>query len=76
MSEDLRQAAQRKGSFWQTVKAVGWSFFGVRKASGYEEDVAKINPVHVIVAGVLAAALFVLGLVLLVKWVVASGAAA
>lgn len=76
MSDDLRQAAQRKGSFWQTVKAVGWSFFGVRKASGYEEDVAKINPLHVIVAGVLAAALFVLGLVLLVKWVVASGAAA
>lgn len=76
MSEDLRHAVQRKGSFWQTVKAVGWSFFGVRKASGYEEDVAKINPVHVIVAGVLAAALFVLGLVLLVKWVVASGAAA
>ena len=76
MSEDLRQAVQRKGSFWQTVKAVGWSFFGVRKASGYEEDVAKINPVHVIVAGVLAAVLFVLGLVVLVKWVVASGAAA
>lgn len=76
MSEDLRQAAQRKGSFWQTVKAVGWSFFGVRKASGYEEDLAKINPVHVIVAGVLAAVLFVLGLVALVKWVVASGAAA
>jgi len=76
VSEDLRQAAQRRGSFWQTVKAVGWSFFGVRKASGYEEDVAKINPVHVIVAGVLAAVLFVLGLVVLVKWVVASGAAA
>lgn len=75
MSEDLRQAMQRKGSFWQTVKAVGWSFFGVRKASGYEEDISKVNPVHVIVAGLLAAALFVLGLVVLVKWVVASGAA-
>lgn len=75
MSEDLKQAVQRKGSFWQTVKAVGWSFFGVRKASGYEEDISKVNPVHVIVAGLLAAALFVLGLVVLVKWVVASGAA-
>ena len=75
MSQDLKQAAQRKGSFWQTVKAVGWSFFGVRKASGYEEDISKINPVHVIVAGLLAAGLFVLGLVVLVKWVVASGAA-
>jgi hypothetical protein len=75
VSEDLKQAVQRKGSFWQTVKAVGWSFFGVRKASGYEEDIAKVNPVHVIVAGLLAAVLFVLGLVVLVKWVVASGAA-
>ena len=75
MSEDLKQAVQRKGSFWQTVKAVGWSFFGVRKASGYEEDISKINPVHVIVAGLLAAVVFVLGLVFLVKWVVASGAA-
>ena len=75
MSEDLKQAVQRKGSFWQTVRAVGWSFFGVRKASGYEEDISKVNPVHVIVAGLLAAALFVLGLVVLVKWVVASGAA-
>lgn len=76
MTDDLRQAAQRKGSFWQTVKAVAWSFFGVRKASGYEEDLAKVNPVHVIVAGVLAALGFVLGLVWLVKWIVASGVAA
>ena len=76
MSEDLRQAGARKGSFWQTLKAVAWSFFGVRKASGYEEDIARINPVHVIVAGLLAALVFVLGLVWLVKWVVASGAAA
>lgn len=76
MTDDLRQAAQRKGSFWQTVKAVAWSFFGVRKASGYEEDLARVNPVHVIVAGVLAALGFVLGLVWLVKWIVASGVAA
>jgi hypothetical protein len=41
-----------------------------------EEDIAKVNPVHVIVAGLIAAVLFVLGLVVLVKWVVASGAAA
>ena len=55
MSDDLRQAAQRSGSFWQTLKAVAWSFFGVRKSSDYAQDVARINPVHVIVAGVIAA---------------------
>ncbi len=75
MSDDLRDAAQRKGSFWQTLKAVAWSFFGVRKASGYAQDVAQINPVHVIVAGVLAAVFFVVGLILLVGWVIDSGVA-
>jgi len=72
---DERGASQRKGSFVQTLKAVAWSFFGVRKSSDYAQDVAKINPVHVIVAGVLAAVLFVVGLVFLVRWIVTSGVA-
>lgn len=75
MSSDLKEAAQRKGSFLQTLKAVAWSFFGVRKSSDYAQDVAKINPVHVIVAGVIAAVLFVGGLILLVNWVISSGVA-
>ena len=75
MTDDLRDASQRKGSFAQTLKAVVWSFFGVRKSSDYAQDVAKINPVHVIVAGVLVAVLFVVGLVFLVRWIVTSGVA-
>jgi hypothetical protein len=67
--------AQRKGSFIQTMKAVGWSFFGVRKGSDYEKDVSQLNPVHVVIAGVIGAALFILLLLLLVNWVLASGAA-
>lgn len=72
----LKDAAKRQGSFWATVKAVGWSFFGVRRRADYEHDVAQLNPVHVIVAGVIGAVLFVIGLVLLVKWIVGSGVAA
>ena len=75
MRDDLRDAAQRKGSFAQTLKAVAWSFFGVRKSRDYAQDVAKINPFHVIVAGVLAAVMLVVGLVLLVRFIVASGVA-
>jgi hypothetical protein len=75
MTDELREATQRKGSFLQTLKAVAWSFFGVRKSSDYAQDVARINPIHVIVAGVLAAVVFVVGLVLLVRWVVDSGVA-
>lgn len=75
MSQDLKQAAERPLSFGQTVKAVAWSFVGLRKGAGYQQDVQKLNPVHVIVAGIIGAALFVLTIVLLVQWVVRSGVA-
>jgi hypothetical protein len=69
--DDLKQATQRKMSFGATVKAVLWSFFGVRKKSGFEEDAQNLNPLHVIIAGVIAAVLFVFALLTLVKMVVA-----
>lgn len=72
---ELKAAVQRRGSFLQTLKAVAWSFFGVRKASEYEKDISQLNPVHVIIAGVLGAALFVIGLLVLVRWIISSGVA-
>jgi hypothetical protein len=57
------------------MKAVAWSFFGVRKGSDYEKDVSQLNPVHVVIAGVIGAALFIVALLLLVNWVLVSGAA-
>jgi hypothetical protein len=73
---DLREAASRKGSFLQTMRAVAWSFFGVRRSADYANDVQKLNPVHLVIAGVLGAILFITVLVLLVRWVVGSGVAA
>jgi hypothetical protein len=70
--EDLKSASKRKMSFLATLKAVFWSFFGVRKKSAYEQDVAKLNPIHVIIAGVLAAAIFITILLTIVKTVVAN----
>jgi hypothetical protein len=72
---DLKAAVQRKGSFWQTLKAVAWSFFGVRKSAEYEKDISQLNPVHVIIAGLIGAAVFIGLLVLLVNWVIDSGVA-
>ena len=73
---ELKQAVQRKGSFLQTMRAVAWSFFGVRKSSDYEKDVSQLNPVHVVIAGVIGAALFiVLLLLVVVNWVLDSGVA-
>ena len=67
--------AARKGSFLQTIRAVAWSFFGVRRSADYAHDVAKLNPVHVVIAGILGAAIFVVTLVILASWVVGSGVA-
>ena len=74
--QDFKDAVGRKASLVQTILAVAWGFFGVRRGKDHEQDMAKLNPVHVIIAGVLGAALFVLMLVLLVRWVIGSGVAA
>ncbi len=63
-------APTRKATFGQTAKAVMWSFFGVRKKSDHERDAAQLNPVHVIVAALIGALIFVVVLILIVKSVV------
>jgi hypothetical protein len=68
---NLREASQRKGTFLQSMKAVAWSFFGVRKSADHVKDVSQLNPIHVILAGLLCAVIFVVALLLVVKWVVA-----
>lgn len=74
MSDDqsnLKQAAQRQGSFLQTMKAVAWSFFGVRKKQDYQQDLSKLNPLHIVIGGVLGAVLLIIILLLVVQMVVA-----
>ena len=72
----FKQAIQRPGSLLQTLRAVAWSFLGIRRASGLEDDVQRLNPVHVVIGGVLGAAVFVVAIMVLVHWVVSSGVAA
>ncbi len=75
MSGGLKEAVRRKGSFLNTMKAVAWSFFGVRKRSDYQKDLDQLNPVHIVIAGVIGAVLLITLLLLLVNWVLASGVA-
>ena len=63
------QGGNDQGSFLRTVRAVAWSFVGLRKSSEFEQDV-KLNPLHVVAVGIAGAILFVLALVALVHWVV------
>ena len=75
MNPQPENPAARKGSLLMTVRAVAWSFFGVRRSADYAQDVAKLNPVHLVIAGIAGAGIFVATLVLLVTWVVGSGVA-
>jgi hypothetical protein len=54
---------------WDAFKAVFWSFLGVRKHSEYEADAKRIKVQHVIAAGLMSAAVFVLVLIGIVQWV-------
>ncbi len=62
--------AQKKASPLQVVKAVFWSFLGIRKRRDYETDSVELKPHQVIVAGLIGAALLVVGLILLVRLVI------
>jgi hypothetical protein len=63
---------KKKSSFIQSMKAVMWGFLGVRKQSGLQEDVASLSFVHIIIAGVVGALIFMAVLLLIVKVVVSN----
>ena len=61
---------KQKTSFLRSVKLVAWSFLGIRSRAGYQDDLAKVNPMHVVLVGLMGALLLVLGLITLATWVV------
>ncbi len=70
MKQVANTAPHAKASFLRTVQAVLWSFAGMRKASASQEDMAKLNPFHIIAVAIGMVVLMVVGLIVLVNWVV------
>ena len=62
---------RRNGTFLSTMKAVFWSFFGVRKGQHSTQDEASLNPVYVVLSALLAAFIFIAVLITIVKIVLA-----
>jgi amino acid transporter len=58
------------GGFGQSMKAVFWAFFGVRKRRDLESDATQLNPLHVLAAALIGAAIFIAILILVVHAVV------
>ena len=66
--------ARKTASPLQVAKAVFWSFLGIRRRAEHESDAARLKLAHVVVAGIIGAAIFVLSLVLLVRFIVGRAA--
>ena len=69
-TETMVDTPKQKSSLLRTVKAVAWSFIGLRKSSDFEEDVKQLNPLHIVAVGIAGAVVLVLALVAVVHWVV------
>ena len=66
-AEATGMSESAKASLWQTAKAVLSAFIGIRRAS--DHSAAALSPGRVIVVAVICAALFVVALISLVRWV-------
>ena len=58
--------------FLISMRAVMWGFLGVRKRSGQDADMASVTFVHIVLAGVLGAIIFMTILLFIVKAVVSN----
>ena len=61
--------SHKQQSALHAMRAVLWSFFGVRSKSEYQADINRLTMTQIIVAGIFGAVLFVMTLLLLVYFV-------
>ena len=61
---------QKSATLLQVIKAVCWSFLGIRRRAEYEKDAVTLKPVQVIIAGIVGAVVLVLSLVTLVHFII------
>lgn len=57
-------------SFARTIKAVAWSFVGLRSGKEFEKDTQQLNPIHIVIVGFVGVFLFIGILLLIVNWAV------
>lgn len=63
--------AMKQASFLDVLKTIAFGALGVRRRADHERETTRIKPIHIIVAGIVAAALFILTLITIVRFVVA-----
>ncbi|MFT5532567.1 MAG: hypothetical protein ACI8WM_000010 [Burkholderiaceae bacterium] len=65
--QEKNKVTKKKISFFATMRTVFWSFIGVGKGKKSVADGENLNPVHVVIAGVLGAVILITVLIIIVK---------
>lgn len=66
--EIMTSNASRLG-FFASLKAVAWSFVGLRSSSGTRQDLSQVSPVTLIAAGLTLVGIMIASLITLVRFV-------
>jgi Protein of unknown function (DUF2970) len=64
------ERAVKQASFLDVLKTIAFGALGVRRRADHERETTRIKPLHIIIAGIVAAALFILTLIAIVRLVV------
>jgi hypothetical protein len=67
MQPDDGGSGPRRQSPLRAIATVLSAFIGIRKSASHNRDLSGLRPVHVIVAGLIAAAIFVFTIITLVR---------
>jgi len=63
--------AVKQPSFLDVLKTIAFGALGVRRRADHERETTRIKPLHIVIAGIIAAALFILALLTIVRIVLA-----
>lgn len=60
-------------SFRRALRLVGWGLLGIRKSGAHHDDMARIGPGHLLLAGMTGFLALIGGLIVLARWMAAAG---
>ena len=69
MNGEIAETQKEQAGFLEVMRAVFWSFFGVRSSQGRASDETRIGPWQVFIAGWIGAAVVVAVLLTIVKMI-------
>ena len=69
IGETTQAEDKTKISFLRSMQMVTWAFFGLRSKAAAQDDLSQTNPIAIVVAGLLGAALFVFACISVVNLV-------